>query len=76
MEQLLRYHIEVTEKQFTEMREELVVIRDKLDALQEFKIQMLTNSRTVSFVVSAICGLVTMVVSGIVNYLIQTHGGK
>ena len=53
--------------------ERLTRIEEKLDALQEFKVTSLATVRLASMVVSGFCGLLTMVVTSIVNYFINKH---
>ena len=40
-------------------------IENKLEELHSFKIEMLATSRTVSFIVSAISGLITLVATAL-----------
>lgn len=49
-------------------------IEQKIDLLNEFKITSLATVRVASLVVSSVCGLITMVVTSIVNYLINKQG--
>ena len=51
--------------------ERLNRIEEKIDRLQEFKVTSLATVRTASLVVSSFCGFVTMIVTSIVNYLIN-----
>jgi hypothetical protein len=51
--------------------ERLNRIEEKIDKLQEFKVTSLATVRTASLVVSSFCGFVTMIVTSIVNYLIN-----
>lgn len=48
-------------------------IEHKIDQLQEFKITSLATVRFASLVVSGLCGLVTMVVTSLVNYLLNKN---
>lgn len=72
MEDLLKYHIEDTSKRFDHVSEELGKIHHKLDALQEFKTVTIVSTRWVSFVVSTVCGLVTMIATACLNYFLTT----
>jgi hypothetical protein len=45
-------------------------IEEKIDALQEFKITSLSTVRVASMIVSGVCGLLTMIATSVVNYLI------
>lgn len=59
-DELLRHHIEETREKFQEIKEDLSYVRDRLDGISAFKIEIATTSRNVSFIVSAICGLITL----------------
>lgn len=48
-------------------------IENKIDQLQEFKVTSLATVRLASLVVSGLCGLVTMVVTSVVNYLLNKN---
>jgi len=48
-------------------------IENKIDQLQEFKITSLATVRFASLVVSGLCGLVTMVVTSFVNYILNKN---
>jgi hypothetical protein len=60
MEELLKYFIKETGEKFAEVKSDLSEINEKLGDLREFKIQMLASARTTSFIVSAICGFITL----------------
>jgi hypothetical protein len=62
---------DLNELHLQQMYDRLTRIEEKLDALQEFKITSLATVRIASMVVSGVCGLVTMVVTSLVNYLIN-----
>jgi len=51
----------------------LVRIEEKLDALNEFKVTSLATVRLASMVVSGVCGLITMIVSSVLNYVISKN---
>lgn len=64
---LLNYHINETNQKFAEIKEDLEQIRERLDKLSEFKIDMIATSRTVSFIVSALCGILSLLVTTLVS---------
>jgi hypothetical protein len=51
--------------------ERLHRIEEKIDKLQEFKVTSLATVRLASLVVSSLCGFVTMIITSIVNYLVN-----
>lgn len=51
--------------------ERLHRIEEKIDKLQEFKVTSLATVRLASLVVSSLCGFVTMVITSLVNYLVN-----
>lgn len=53
--------------------ERLHRIEEKIDKLQEFKVTSLATVRLASLVVSSLCGFVTMVITSLVNYLINKN---
>jgi len=53
--------------------ERLHRIEEKIDKLQEFKVTSLATVRLASLVVSSLCGFVTMVITSVVNYLINKN---
>lgn len=67
MEELLRYFIKET-------NEKLVSIEGKLEDLQKFKTEMMASARLTSFVVSGICGLVTLISSMMLVYYTAKSG--
>lgn len=48
-------------------------IEEKIDKLQEFKVTSLATVRLASLVVSSLCGFVTMVITSLVNYLVNKN---
>lgn len=54
-----------------QLYERLNRIEQKIDQLQEFKVTSLATVRLASLVVSGVCGFVTMIVTSIVNFLIN-----
>jgi hypothetical protein len=63
----------LNELHLEQVYDRLTRIEEKLDALQEFKITSLATVRMASIVVSGFCGLITMVVTSLVNYLVNKH---
>lgn len=63
MENLLKYHIQATEKKFDELHDSIKELSQKMDNVNEFKVKMIASSRTVSFIISAVCGAITLLVS-------------
>lgn len=51
--------------------ERLHRIEEKIDKLQEFKVTSLATVRLASLVVSSLCGFVTMIITSLVNYLVN-----
>lgn len=66
MEPILEYHIEETGKRFSDIKEDLHDIKERLEELRDFKIETIATSRLVSLLVSAVCGLITLTISTIV----------
>jgi hypothetical protein len=64
---------DLNELHWVQVYERLTRIEQKLDDLQEFKVTSLATVRVASMVVSGICGLITMVVTSLVNYFINKH---
>jgi len=62
---------DLNELHLQQVYDRLTRIEEKLDALQEFKVTSLATVRIASMVVSGVCGLVTMVVTSLINYLIN-----
>ena len=56
-----------------QLYERLNRIEQKIDLLQEFKVKSLATVRLASLVVSGLCGFVTMVVTSVVNVLINKN---
>ena len=68
MEKLLQYFMEETNRKFDSVSEDVKDIKDSLSDLQKFKIEMLSSARATSFIVSMVCGLVTLSISVVVAY--------
>lgn len=62
-ETLLQHHIEETRGNFADVREDLRELKVSLAELKTFRTEMIVTSRTVSLVVSAVCGFITLVAS-------------
>ena len=54
-----------------QLYERLNRIEEKIDRLQEFKITSLATVRLASLIVSSLCGFVTMIITSLVNYLVN-----
>lgn len=76
MEELLKRHIQETDKNFEDVYDSLVLITAKLDDLREFKTKLIVSSRFFSLVVSAVCGIITLLASSFVTYLINVKLNK
>jgi hypothetical protein len=75
MEQLLKLHAEHTKERLDNLHDDLREVKDKLDALQNFKIETIVSARWVSFMVSTVCGFVTMIGTAVLTYFIE-RGSK
>lgn len=73
MENLLEHHILETRERFSELRDDIKNIEEKIDGLHDFKIETIVSARWVSLIVSAVCGLLTMIASGVVKYFIDKN---
>ncbi len=71
MQQLLAYHITLTEKQLDELRRDVKLLAEKIDTLNDFKIRSALTARHVSLIVSAASGFATMLITAAVSYLLQ-----
>ena len=71
MENLLLHHINATEKQFDELKEQLEKIQIKLDALYDFKITTMISARWVSLLISAACGILTLAATLTFEYIMR-----
>ena len=61
----------LNELHLEQLYERLTRIEHKIDSLQEFKVTSLATVRLASMVVSGVCGFVTMVVTSVINYLVN-----
>lgn len=61
----------LNELHLEQLYDRLTRIEHKIDSLQEFKITSLATVRLASMVVSGVCGFVTMIVTSLLNYLIN-----
>jgi hypothetical protein len=66
MEQLFRYFIQETDKKFDELKGDIADVKEQLKDLSKFKAEMIATARTTSFIVSAICGAITLTVTVVV----------
>lgn len=64
MDPLLKYFMEETNKR-------LDTVDDKLTDLTKFKVEMIASARLTSFIVSGLCGLITMIATMWMSY--KTH---
>jgi hypothetical protein len=63
MEQLLKYFMQETDKKLDELKDEVSTVRHKLEDIQKFKTELLATARTTSFIVSLICGTITIAIT-------------
>lgn len=61
----------LNELHLEQLYERLNRIEEKIDKLQEFKITSLATVRLASLVVSSVCGLLTMIITSVVNYFVN-----
>lgn len=76
MEELLKRHISETDRRFEEIQDHLEEISGKMDDLRDFKVKLIVTSRFFSIVVSAICGILTLLASSFVTYYINVKLNK
>ena len=67
MEELLKMYREYNDKRFDEVRADLQEVNRKLDEIHDFKVTTIATSRTVSMIVSALCGLLTLITSAAIT---------
>lgn len=72
-DQLQKYFMKETDRKIEELKGDIKLVNGKLDDLTKFKIEMIVSARMTSFVVSSVCGLLTLLVS---TYLTHRFGGK
>ena len=48
-------------------------IEAKIDQFSEFKANLLGSAKVTAIIVSGVCGFISMLVCGILTYLITTH---
>lgn len=63
MENLLQYFMKETDRKFDSIDARFDKLDDKLDDLTKFKIEMVASARLTSFLVSAVCGAITLTIS-------------
>jgi hypothetical protein len=65
--ELLEYFRDETNRRFEELRQDIKDLTTKVDEkvndLQQFKVSMIVSSRWISLIVSAVCGLITLLVT-------------
>lgn len=61
MEKLIQYFMDHTDKRFDEVRGEINKLGESLADLSKFKIEMLASARTSAFLVSVVCGAITLI---------------
>lgn len=80
MEELLKYHIRDTERRFDEqarlqregherIHADMQELKEAMQEMREFKVQIRTEAKWVSLVVSGIAGLLTLAGHALVGYL-------
>lgn len=69
-ERLLEYFKEDTNRRFDEMKDQLSSINASLDDLKAFRISLIAQSRLTAFIISAVCGFVTLVATLAVTFYI------
>lgn len=73
-DELLKYFMKETDRRFQEMSGWMSKVDTKLEDLTAFKIEMIASARTTAFMVSAICGLVTLCASLALVYFTARPG--
>lgn len=76
MEELLKRHIQETDRNFEDIHKDLHQLTKQIEDLRDFKMKLLISSRFFSLLVSAICGVVTLIASSFVTYLINIKINK
>ncbi len=65
MEKLLQYFISETDKKIENLRDDIKGdikdVRTAVEELSKFKVEMIAGARLTALIVSAICGLLTLV---------------
>lgn len=74
--EFLQYFVKKTDEKFSDIKEELSKIHSILDDLKTFKIQMLSNSKWLAMIVSAIFGVISMIVSAGISYHLSQRNEK
>ena len=72
-DELLTYFMDQTDKRFEMIQGDVKAISRNLEDLRSFKAEMLVSSRWVSLIISAVCGLATMLLSAYLSFR-NTHG--
>lgn len=75
VDDLLIHHINETSKKFDALLLELRALRDKVQDLSEFKVQMVATARFTSLLYGALTGIVTLIAAGVIEYLVLIKVG-
>lgn len=62
------YFAQETNKKFDELKGELSDIRDRVEQIAVFKVEAIVTARMVSLIVSAACGILTLVATVLLTY--------
>ena len=73
METLLRHHIDSTEKRFDKLDERLKDLHKEVLDLRYFKTESKATAKSVSLLVSGLTGLLTLIVSALINAFLGKH---
>lgn len=68
MRELLQMYREYSDKRFDTIDEELQEIRVVLQEIKEFKIQSINGAKVVSTIVSAVSGVVTLIITWVLTH--------
>jgi hypothetical protein len=61
--ELQKYFMKETNKKFEDLQKDISSIQAQLSDLRSFKVAMMVSSRWVSLIISAVCGLATLLTS-------------
>lgn len=70
VKEMLKMHMDQDEKNLKDISERLGHIEAKLDDLTTFKIEMVSSSKLISLAISAVCGFLSVIASGVVTYVL------
>ena len=71
MEELLKRHIDETDRRFDELLSEISALSSKLESINDFKTQTIVSTRWISGLISAASGLFTLIASSAVTYFLS-----